>query len=62
MNRARELLGQGMSMRPHERNEVQEKIERQRQVPYHMHVNLELMECVYLVCSMLLEVPTMSCK
>ncbi|KAK4805167.1 hypothetical protein QYF61_025229 [Mycteria americana] len=43
-----------------ERNAEQEKVEKRRQVPFHMHVNLELLECVYLVAAMLLEIPYMA--
>lgn len=59
--RAKELLGQGLLMRSlQERNQEQEKVEKRRQVPFHMHINLELLECVYLVAAMLLEIPYMA--
>ena len=29
-------------------------------MPFHMHTNLELMECVYLVSAMLMEIPYMA--
>uniref|UniRef100_A0A914ZZQ8 Eukaryotic translation initiation factor 3 subunit C n=1 Tax=Parascaris univalens TaxID=6257 RepID=A0A914ZZQ8_PARUN len=56
--RARELLAQGVPVRPVEqRTFEQDKLDRARLVPYHMHINVDVIECVYLICSMLLEIP-----
>ncbi|CAO1616711.1 unnamed protein product [Sympodiomycopsis kandeliae] len=60
--RTRELLAQGVQ-RPNAYSAIsaeQEKLDRQRQLPFHLHINLELLESAYLVCSMLLEVPHMA--
>lgn len=56
-SRAKELLAQGILPKNQERTLEQEKEEKQRLLPFHMHINLELLECAYLVSAMLLEIP-----
>jgi len=51
-NKTKELLAQAMSKNP-----VNEKDERRRLLPYHYHINTDLVESVHLMCAMLVEIP-----
>jgi len=54
--RIREIIAQGYSKSPDKTIE-QENEERKRIIPYHMHINLELLDLCYLISAMLLETP-----
>jgi translation initiation factor 3 subunit C len=59
--KTREYLAQGMSSaRFQEKSPEQEKLEKLRQVPFHMHINLDLLDTVHLTTAMLLEIPNMA--
>ncbi|KAJ2722315.1 Translation initiation factor 3 subunit c [Coemansia sp. Benny D115] len=59
--RQRELLAQGVGQqRTQQLSQNEEQLQRQRQLPFHININLELLECVFLTSSMLLEIPAMA--
>lgn len=53
--RLKELLGQGLA-----KYAQAGVVDKQRVLPFHMHINLELLECVFLCSSLLMEVPYMA--
>lgn len=52
--RLKELLGQGVQ------KYSQSTTDGRRLLPFHMHINLELLECVYFTASLLIEIPSMA--
>lgn len=55
--RLKELLGQGFNSKYPSQATVAEK---QKLLPFHMHINLELVECVFMTSSMLIEIPALA--
>ena len=57
--RPKELLGQSMNSHQQKQSGRQERL---RQVPHHLHVNIELVDTVFSVASILLELPQAACQ
>lgn len=55
--RLKELLGQGYNSKYPSQVTTAEK---QKLLPFHMHINLELVECVFMTLSMLIEIPALA--
>lgn len=57
LQRARELLGQGFNSKYPNQATTGERL---KLLPFHMHINLELLECVYMTSLLLMEIPQMA--
>ncbi|QFZ29179.1 putative eukaryotic translation initiation factor [Clavispora lusitaniae] len=57
--RLKELLGQGFNSKYPNQATTAEK---QKLLPFHMHINLELLECVFMTASLLIEIPALAAQ
>jgi translation initiation factor 3 subunit C len=55
LQRTKEILSQGVS-----KMITLEKEERRNLLPYHLHINVEVIEAVYYMCAMMLEIPVIA--
>lgn len=55
--RLKELLGQGFNSKYPNQATI---IEKQKLLPFYQHINLELLECVFMTCSLLIEIPNLA--
>lgn len=58
-SRLREVMAQGISKFADKPLEL-ELEEIRRQIPAHMHINLHLLDCIYMISAMLLEIPNIA--
>jgi translation initiation factor 3 subunit C len=58
--RAKELLAQGVNAQKYGATVEQERFERRRLLPPHMHIALEQLEAAFLTASVIFEVPTVT--
>lgn len=58
--RYRELLGQSIQRYNSQLSPEQELLEKRRLLPFHMHINPELLEAAYLTSCMLVEIPQLA--
>ena len=58
-HRLKELLAQTISINK-DKSTIQERDERKRAIPYHMHMNTDVIETVYFICAMIIDIPKMA--